>query len=130
MSRRSDGVVSAFSGADALDVVGVHLVGGLIGTLAIGLLAMKGGLFYGGGTTVLDHQVIAAVAVLTYSFVVTYGIGKALDALMGLRLSPAAESSGADVNEHAEIGYDLSNVRYSNYQRVHSTVIVPAAEQE
>ncbi|HEX2855994.1 MAG TPA: ammonium transporter [Propionibacteriaceae bacterium] len=110
---------------DALDVVGVHLVGGLIGTLAIGLLAMKGGLFYGHGTGLLDRQATAAVAVLAYSFVVTYLVARALDAVMGLRLSRAAESSGADVNEHAEIGYDLSNVRYTNYQRVHSTVVVP-----
>ncbi|MDA8438588.1 MAG: ammonium transporter [Propionibacterium sp.] len=115
---------------DALDVVGVHLVGGIIGTLAIGFLAMKGGLFYGGGTTVLDHQTIAAFAVLVYSFLVTYGIGRALDAIIGLRLSPAAETSGADINEHAEVGYDLSHVRYSNYQRVHSTVVVPSTERE
>ena len=115
---------------DALDVVGVHLVGGLIGTLAIGFLATNDGVFYGGGFTQLGRQAIAAFAVLIYSFVVTYVIALILKKVMGLRLSPAAESGGADVNEHAEIGYDLSNVRYTNYQRVHSTVVVPGSKEE
>ncbi len=115
---------------DALDVVGVHLVGGLIGTLAIGFLATNDGVFYGGGFTQLGRQAIAAFAVLIYSFVVTYVIALVLKRVMGLRLSPAAETSGADINEHAEIGYDLSNVRYSNYQRVHSTVVVPGTSEE
>ena len=124
------GLKFRFGYDDALDVVGVHLVGGLIGTLSIGVLAMKGGLLYGAGLGLLDRQATAAVAVFAYCFAVTYVLARLLDAAMGLRLSPAAESSGADVNEHAEIGYDLSNVRYSNYQRVHSTVVVPETLEE
>ena len=124
------GLKFRFGYDDALDVVGVHLVGGLIGTLLIGFLSTSDGVFYGGGFAQLGRQALAAFAVLAYSFVVTYVIALAIKAAMGLRLSPAAESSGADVNEHAEIGYDLSNVRYSNYQRVHSTVVVPETLEE
>jgi len=124
------GLKFRFGFDDALDVVGVHLVGGLIGTLLIGLLSTSNGVFYGGGFAQLGRQAIAAFAVLIYSFVVTYVIALAIKAIMGLRLTSAAESSGADVNEHAEIGYDLSNVRYTNYQRVHSTVVVPGTKEE
>ncbi|HET9126986.1 MAG TPA: ammonium transporter [Propionibacteriaceae bacterium] len=124
------GLKFKFGFDDALDVVGVHLVGGLIGTLAIGFLATNDGVFYGGGFMQLGRQAIAAFAVLIYSFVVTYVIALVLKAIMGLRLTSSAELSGADINEHAEIGYDLSNVRYTNYQRVHSTVVVPGSKEE
>lgn len=127
------GLKNKFGFDDALDVVGVHLVGGLWGTVAIGLFATKdltadhAGLFYGGGVDQLWRQLVGAVAVLIYSFLVTFAIALLIKKTIGLRLTAHAEMSGADVNEHAEVGYDLSNVRYSNY-RVHSSVVVPGSE--
>ncbi|WUD04294.1 ammonium transporter [Streptomyces sp. NBC_00523] len=97
---------------DALDVVGVHFVGGVVGTLLIGLFAttaMTGGaegLFYGGGAALLLKQAVAVVAVAAYTFLVTYGIGKAIDRLMGLRASSEEEVTGLDQTLHAESAYD------------------------
>ena len=121
---------------DALDVVGVHLVGGLVGTLLIGFLGKgafanadsSAGLFYGGGFMQLGRQALAAVSVMVYSFVVTYIIALIIKSTIGLRLTPEAELSGADINEHAEVGYDLSNVRYSSFQRINASVVVPKEE--
>ena len=119
---------------DSLDVVGVHLVGGLVGTLLIGFLADPStpagvaGLFYGGGFDQLGRQVLGAAVVMVYSFVVTFVIAKVLDKTMGLRVKEAAESQGIDVAEHAETGYDLSHVGYSTYG-VRQTLIVPAREE-
>jgi Amt family ammonium transporter len=98
---------------DSLDVVGVHLVGGVIGTLLVGLFGVadapsgKAGLFYGGGFGLLGTQAVAVIAVLAYSFVVTLGIAFALQKTIGLRLSKEAEVGGIDVAEHAEVAYDL-----------------------
>lgn len=97
---------------DALDVVGVHFVGGVVGTLLIGLFAttaMTGGaegLLYGGGAGQLLKQAVAVVAVAAYTFLVTYGIGKAIDRLMGLRASAEEEVTGLDQTLHAESAYD------------------------
>ncbi|TWE13150.1 ammonium transporter [Rudaeicoccus suwonensis] len=104
---------------DSLDVVGVHLVGGLVGTLLIGLLASKSspngsgtrdGLFYGGGFLQLGVQAAAAFTVLIFSFVVTYIIGYALHKTMGFRISQEEEIAGIDQAEHAETGYDFGNL--------------------
>ncbi len=76
---------------DALDVVGIHLVGGILGTLLIGLLATEdapngvAGLFYGGGLGLLGKQALAVVVVLAYSFTVTWLIAKAIQVTIGLR---------------------------------------------
>lgn len=108
------GLKFRFGFDDSLDVVGVHLVGGLVGTLAIGFLATAeapakvDGLFYGGGLEQLKAQAIGAFSVLAYSFIVTWLIGKALHALMGFRITSDAEISGIDLQEHAETGYDLT----------------------
>ncbi|WP_022911208.1 ammonium transporter [Aestuariimicrobium kwangyangense] len=117
---------------DALDVVGVHLVGGLVGTLAIGLFA-KGsltggvaGLFYGGGFEQLGRQAIGAFAVMAYSGLVTLLIALAIKYTIGLRVSTDDEVSGVDITEHAENGYDFSRVGYSSY-RVQQTLVIPAA---
>ncbi|MGJ6979825.1 ammonium transporter [Aestuariimicrobium soli] len=117
---------------DALDVVGVHLVGGLVGTLAIGLFA-KGsltggtaGLFYGGGVEQLGRQALGAAAVLVYSVVVSLLIALAIKYTIGLRVTTDDEVSGVDITEHAENGYDFSRVGYSSY-RVQQTLVVPAA---
>jgi len=101
---------------DSLDVVGVHLVGGLVGTVAIGFFASKAapaavnGLFYGGGVDQLWRQVVGAGAVLTYSFVVTGLIGLALHKTLGFRVERDAEVSGIDLEEHAETSYDLGSI--------------------
>ncbi|MCB0917098.1 MAG: ammonium transporter [Actinobacteria bacterium] len=98
---------------DSLDVVGVHLVGGLVGTLMIGLVASDlapagaSGLFYGGGFDQLIVQTIAAVAVLLYSFVVALILGKILDLTIGFRISEDEEITGVDRTTHAEVAYEL-----------------------
>ncbi|MEU8955319.1 ammonium transporter [Streptomyces sp. NPDC048518] len=97
---------------DSLDVVGVHLVGGVVGTLLIGLFATatmtRGaeGLFYGGGAAQLGKQTVAVLAVAAYTFAVTYGIGKGVDKLMGFRVSAEDEQTGLDQTQHAESAYD------------------------
>jgi Amt family ammonium transporter len=103
---------------DSLDVVGVHLVGGLWGTLAIGLFQTTyvndvgvNGLFYGGGVSQLGKQAVGAFAVLAYSFVLTLVIGYAIKVTMGWRISDEAEAAGIDEAEHAESAYEFSGVR-------------------
>ena len=97
---------------DSLDVVGVHLVGGIVGTVLIGLFAtsaMTGGpegLLYGGGLGQLGRQALAVVVVAAYAFLVTYGIGKAIDRLMGFRADEDHEQQGLDLTVHAESAYD------------------------
>ncbi|MCW2805621.1 MAG: ammonium transporter, Amt family [Propionibacteriaceae bacterium] len=101
---------------DSLDVVGVHLVGGLWGTLAVGLLATADapagvdGLFYGGGVDQLWRQAVGAFAVLITSFVLTYLIGLLLHKTIGFRVSSDDELSGVDGSEHAETAYDLGTL--------------------
>jgi Amt family ammonium transporter len=103
---------------DSLDVVGVHLVGGIIGTLLIGFFGTKSvnslgadGLFYGGGLTQLGKQAIAAFTVLIYSFVVAYILGMIIKKTVGFRVSTEAEVEGIDDHEHAESAYDFSTLR-------------------
>jgi len=99
---------------DSLDVVGVHLVGGLWGTIAVGFFASASttagvdGLFYGGGVDQLWRQAVGALAVLTYSFVLTYVIGLAIQKTIGFRLDKEAEVEGIDGVEHAESAYDFA----------------------
>jgi ammonium transporter, Amt family len=101
---------------DSLDVVGVHLVGGLWGTLAVGLLATEAapagvsGLFYGGGVDQLWRQAVGAFAVLLYSGILTLIIGFALHKTIGFRVSEQDELGGVDSAEHAETGYDLGTL--------------------
>jgi Amt family ammonium transporter len=101
---------------DSLDVVGVHMVGGLIGTLLVGLVAAPQapaavtGLFYGGGFDQLWRQAVGAGAVLLYSAVGTTIVALIVKYTIGLRISEEDESSGIDEAEHAETGYDLAAV--------------------
>ena len=101
---------------DSLDVVGVHLVGGLWGTLAIGFLATEAapagvnGLFYGGGVDQLWRQAVGAFAVLIFSFVLTLGIGLLLEKTIGFRVAEDEEMEGVDNTQHAETGYDLGTL--------------------
>jgi ammonium transporter, Amt family len=100
---------------DSLDVVGVHLVGGIVGTLSIGFFASASapaavdGLFYGGGVDQLWRQAVAAGAVLVYSFTLAALIGLALHKTMGFRVDQDAEVTGIDIEEHAETSYDLGS---------------------
>ena len=99
---------------DSLDVVGVHLVGGLFGTLMVGLVATAeapaavSGLFYGGGTDQLVKQAIGAFAVLGYSAVGTAILALIVKYTIGLRLDREEEASGIDEAEHAETAYDFA----------------------
>jgi len=135
------GLKFRFGYDDSLDVVGVHLVGGLVGTLLIGFLAdpaapnAVAGLFYGGGFDQLVRQAIGAGSVLLYSAVLTGVIALALSKVMTLRVAPQAELDGIDLAEHAEAGYDLSPVRYTSYRsagplsqgRITQRLVIPAA---
>ncbi|MGK9221971.1 MULTISPECIES: ammonium transporter [Microbacterium] len=92
---------------DSLDVVGIHLVGGLIGTIYLGFFANETGLFMGGNGAQLLVQVIAAVAVLIYSFVLAYIIGFAIEKTIGFRVKNEDEVAGIDTVLHGEEGYVL-----------------------
>ncbi|SEL84939.1 ammonium transporter [Blastococcus sp. DSM 46786] len=101
---------------DSLDVVGVHLVGGLWGTIAIGFLGTAAapsgvdGLFYGGGVDQLWRQVVGAFAVLAFSFVLTLVIGSVIQKTMGFRITEDDEVAGIDTVVHAESGYDFASL--------------------
>lgn len=105
----SVGLKFKFGYDDSLDVVAVHLVGGIVGTVMIGFVGVEVGLFNGGGTDQLVKQVIGAGAVLAYSFVVTLIIGKIVDATIGFRISGDQEVAGIDLAVHAERAYELSD---------------------
>ena len=97
---------------DSLDVVAVHLVGGIIGSLLLGFFAdtavnelATDGVFFGGGTSLLGKQLLAVGATLAYSFVVTFILAKLIDATMGLRAKPEDEAEGLDITQHQETGY-------------------------
>ncbi|ORA47976.1 ammonia channel protein [Mycolicibacterium chubuense] len=101
---------------DSLDVVGVHLVGGIVGTLLVGLVAAPetgagvAGLFYGGGVDQLWRQAVGAGAVLLYSAIATAILALIVKYTVGLRLNEEDESTGADEAEHAETAYDFASV--------------------
>ena len=94
---------------DSLDVVAVHLVGGIVGTVMIGFVGVDVGLFNGGGTEQLVKQVIGAGAVLGYSFIATLIIGKIIDLTIGFRITQDQEIAGIDLAIHAERAYELSD---------------------
>jgi Amt family ammonium transporter len=102
---------------DSLDVVGVHLVGGILGTLSIGFLAApdevsgfangaRAGLFYGGGGRQLLDQAAGAGIVFAYSFIVSFLLAKLVSVTIGFRVSAEDEIVGVDQTEHAETAYD------------------------
>ncbi|MDQ1246816.1 MAG: ammonium transporter, Amt family [Actinomycetota bacterium] len=109
------GLKYRFGYDDSLDVVGVHLVGGIVGCLMIGLVATEEapagvtGLFYGGGFGLLGKQSVAIVAVLAYSLVLTFIIGFLLNKTIGFRVDRDVEQAGVDVNEHAETAYEMTD---------------------
>ncbi|MFF1879248.1 ammonium transporter [Leifsonia sp. NPDC058230] len=95
---------------DSLDVVGIHLVGGLIGTLYIGIFGTGIGLIDTGSLTQLGAQAIGAFSVLIYSFVLTFVIGWIIQKTMGFRIKNEDELAGVDTVVHGEEGYALETV--------------------
>ena len=96
---------------DALDVVGIHGVGGMLGILATGLFASTAvngegadGLFFG-GAAFLGVQALTVLAVTVYSVLVTYILLKVVDGAVGLRVTPDEEASGLDLSGHNERAY-------------------------
>ena len=110
------GLKYLFNFDDSLDVVGVHLIGGLWGCLSIGFFGSSSinslgldGLFYGGGAALLGKQAFGAFFVLTYSFIATLIIGFIIDKTIGFRVKAEAEIAGIDYDQHAETGYELTS---------------------
>lgn len=107
------GIKKAAGLDDSLDVIAVHLVGGLVGSLLLGLFADAGvnpavtheGLFLGGGISLLVDQAVASVVVMGFSFLASLGLGKLIDVTLGLRVDSAAEEAGLDLSQHAETAY-------------------------
>ncbi len=107
------GIKKAFRFDDSLDVIAVHLVGGLVGSLLLGFFAdstinaavVNEGVFLGGGGELLLDQIVASVVTFGYSFVASLIIGKAIDLTIGLRVSEEDEDLGLDLSQHAEVAY-------------------------
>ena len=104
---------------DALDVVGVHYVGGVIGMLFVGLAAttavnpgiVREGLLYGGGAGLLGRQAVAVLAATAWAFCATWLLAKAVNRVLPLRVSAEQEQVGLDQTLHAETAYDFGSVR-------------------
>ena len=102
---------------DSLDVVGVHLVGGIIGSLAIGFFGSSAvnslgldGIFYGGGTALLAKQALGVGIVMAYSFIATLIIGFLIEKTIGFRVGSDDELAGVDLSEHAESAYEMGGI--------------------
>jgi len=111
------GLKYKFGYDDALDVVGVHLVGGIVGSLAIGFFGSSAvnsigldGLFYGGGTALLAKQALGVGLVMAYSFVMTLIIGFLIEKTIGFRVKSENELAGVDLSEHAESAYEMGGI--------------------
>jgi len=119
------GLKHRFGYDDSLDLVGVHLVGGIVGTLMIGLVAAPespagvAGSFYGGGVDQLWRQAVAVVVVLVYSLVCTTAIALVLKVTVGLRIDHEGELRGVDETEHAESAYDFAPSHGGGTRRDH-----------
>jgi Amt family ammonium transporter len=93
---------------DSLDVVGVHMVGGIVGALLVGLLASTAiNEFSVAGLGQLGIQALAVGVTLAFSFVATWIILWVVDKLVGVRVSEDDEVTGLDLSQHAEVGYSL-----------------------
>jgi Amt family ammonium transporter len=108
---------------DAMDVVGVHFVGGLVGSLTVGLFAdpeffggeFLAGAFYGGGFKLLGAQSLGNGATIVYSFAVTAIIMLVLKATIGVRVTEGVEDSGLDLAEHAETAYSSGSATLAGH---------------
>ena len=101
---------------DSLDVVAVHLVGGIIGSLLLGFFADTAvnsggfdGVFFGGGGDLLTDQLVAVGATLLFSGVMSFVLAKVVDAVIGLRVPAEDEDTGLDTTQHAETAYNLGD---------------------
>ena len=101
---------------DSLDVVGVHLVGGIWGSLSIGIFGTHvvnsiglDGLLYGGGSALLGKQALGVGVVAAYSFIVTLILGFIIEKTIGFRVARDVEIEGIDLGEHAETAYEMSS---------------------
>jgi Amt family ammonium transporter len=110
------GLKYRFNLDDSLDVVGVHLVAGIWGSLAIGLFGANSvnsvgvdGILYGGGAGLLIKQTLGVVVVGLYSFIATLIIGYAIEKTIGFRVKRDVEIAGIDLNEHAETAYEMTS---------------------
>jgi Amt family ammonium transporter len=121
---------------DSLDVVGVHLVGGLVGTLLIGFLSTSSapggidGLFYGGGLASLGDQTLAALFTLVWTGVLTTVIALAIKYTIGWRVPEEAEVEGIDYDQHGETAYDLHTSTGSSSTGVLAASTAPVATPE
>jgi ammonium transporter, Amt family len=114
---------------DSLDVVAVHLVGGVTGALSIGFLgnAVYGGndgLFYGGGFHQLRVQAVAVAAVVAYSFCVSFVLGKGISLVMTSRMSDEDQDRGMDLTQHGEAAYEFDSISSGSLSSSHSTSTV------
>jgi Amt family ammonium transporter len=105
---------SRFGYDDSLDVVGVHLAGGIVGSVLLGVFAQSSvnefvpdGLLFGGGGFFIK-QVVAVLAVMAFTFVASYILARIVKALVGLRVDENQETEGLDISLHEERGYVLS----------------------
>jgi Amt family ammonium transporter len=105
---------SRFGYDDSLDVVGVHLAGGIVGSVLLGVFAQSSvnefvpdGLLFGGGAFFIK-QVVAVLAVMAFTFVASYLLARIVKALVGLRVDENQETEGLDISLHEERGYVLS----------------------
>jgi Amt family ammonium transporter len=120
---------------DSLDVVGVHLVGGIVGTLLVGVFGSaaapsgRDGLLYGGGLELLGVQAVATIAVVGYSFVVSLLIALAISKTIGMRVSKEAEVNGIDLAEHAEVAYDLEGALHTPGATTTPESVIASAER-
>lgn len=127
------GLKYKFGYDDSLDVVGVHLVGGIIGSILVGFFATGGvqsdakGLFYGGGLEQLGKQTVGVVAVLAYSLLVSAVIALVIHKTIGMRVSEDDEISGIDQVEHAETAYDFSGTGGGSVSRTTAPATEPTA---
>ncbi|MDA0815171.1 MAG: ammonium transporter [Chloroflexi bacterium] len=94
-----------FNFDDSLDVVAVHLVGGIIGSVLLGVLAVESYGGVAGSMDLLGRQILSVVVVLTYSFGVTWVIAKVIDVAIGLRVTEEIERNGLDLGLHEEQSY-------------------------
>ncbi|WP_258064655.1 ammonium transporter [Arthrobacter sp. ZGTC131] len=112
---------------DSLDVVGVHLGSGLVGTLALGFIALPvngegGGLFYGGGVQQLVAQTVAVLITLALSGLMTAVIGVGIHKTIGFRVSHEDEVTGVDLSEHAETAYEFGGLGPSQFHPLHQHI--------
>jgi Amt family ammonium transporter len=129
------GLKFRFGFDDSLDVVGVHLVSGIIGTVALGFIAVPtdgagGGLFYGGGPAQLWAQLAAAGIAIAYSAVLTAIIGLAIHKTMGFRVSQEQEAVGLDLSLHAETAYEFGIGGHGgSFQPLHEAITGKSGEE-